>query len=84
MYNKQDYYKYYENAEPPWTDLFWQYPQRQFEYDLLDIFIFDKLYFQSYFFLAPNTQVSYDKEESEALEEEKSIFNQATRFLRWL
>ena len=50
-----------------------------FEYDLLDIFIFDKLYFQSYFFLAPNTQVSYDKEESEALEEEKSIFNQATR-----
>ena len=55
-----------------------------FEYDLLDIFIFDKLYFQSYFFLAPNIQVSFDKEESEALEEEKSIFNQATRFLRWL
>ena len=50
-----------------------------FEYDLLDIFIFDILYFQSYFFLAPNIQVSYDKEESEALEEEKSIFNQATR-----
>ena len=50
-----------------------------FEYDLLDIFIFDKLYFQSYFFLSPNIQVSYDKEESEALEEEKSIFNQATR-----